>query len=223
MERLELMRELLTPALSGGPTSGILRRRPLLQPEPELAQRMGQAPFVENSSGHGEGGAGQFRGLAAQRIIEQPFFKGFRLRIVFDRSLQQRPLDRKSEGVGRLIPFAFSSASFRGFECRQQGPAHIGRAKRVHDFRAKKPRLAPLSVTVIPRGNPGPGGRAKPCSMAATSRSTLARSSSITAPGAQPLSLVKVLTYPRQRWHASITAFEPTAFAPAFSGTSATN
>src|ERR1700722_16040937 len=186
---------------------------------------MGQAPFVENSSGHGEGGAGQFRGLAASRIIEQPFFKGFRLRVVFDRLLQQRPLDRKSEGVGRLIPFAFSSASFRCFECREEGPAHIGWAKRlrsifdgVHDFQAKKPRLAPLSVTVIPRANPDPGGRAKPCSMAATSRSTLARSSSITAPGEQPLSLVKVLTYPRQRWHALITAFEPL-----FSGTSATS
>ena len=106
------MRKLLPSASPGGPLGGIVRGRSLLEPEPELAQCMGQAPFVENSSGHGEGGASQFRGLAAQRIIEQPFFKGFWLRVVFDRPLQQRPLDRKSEGVGRLIPFAFSSASF---------------------------------------------------------------------------------------------------------------
>src|ERR1700722_796809 len=178
---------------------------------------MGQAPFVENGSSHGERGAGQFRGLAAHRVVEQPFFKGFRFWIVFNRPLQKRPLDRKSEGVGRLIPFAFSPASFRGFQCREQRPAHIGRAN-VHDFQAKRPRLAPLSVTVISRESPGPGGRAKPCSMAATSRSTLARSSSITVRGEQPCSLVKVLTYPRQRWHASITAFEPS-----FSGTSWTS
>ena len=82
------MRQFLPPALPGDPISGIVRRRSLLEPEPEPAQFMGQAPFVENSSGHGEGGTGQFRGFAAQRIIKQPFFKRFRLRVVFDRPLQ---------------------------------------------------------------------------------------------------------------------------------------
>jgi hypothetical protein len=99
-------------ALTGDPISAIVRRRSLLEPESELAQCMGQAPFVKNSSGHGEGGAGQFRSLAAQRIIEQPFFKGLRLRVIFDRPSQQRALDRKPESVGRLIPFPISSSSF---------------------------------------------------------------------------------------------------------------
>jgi len=92
---------------------------------------MGQAPFLEHSSGHGESRADQFASLAGRGIVEQPFLECVRLRVVFDRLSQQIPLDRKPEGVGCLIPFAFSPASFRRFERREERFANIGRPKRA--------------------------------------------------------------------------------------------
>src|SRR5437016_8875966 len=96
------IRELLPPASTiavahaslPGTIGGIVRRRSLLQPEPELSQCVGEAPFFEYSPGHGEGGADQFPRLAGQRIVEQPFFERFRPRIVFNCLSQEVPFDR---------------------------------------------------------------------------------------------------------------------------------
>src|SRR5882724_11374814 len=129
------IRELLPPASTIavghasllGPIGGIVRRRSLFEPEPELSQCMGEAPFLEHGSGHGESGADQFPRLAGQRVVEQPFFECFRPWIVFNCLSQEIPLDRKPEGIGCLIPLAFSS--FRGFERGEEGPAYVGWAK----------------------------------------------------------------------------------------------
>src|SRR6267378_1332032 len=175
------IRELLPPASTIAvahawlldPIGGIVRRCSLLEPEPELSQRMGEAPFFER----------------------------FRPRIVFNGLSQELPLDRKPEGIGRLIPLAFSSSSFRGFERGEEGPADVGWAKLgrcivggVHELQVKKRRVAPLSVTVISSGCPAPDGRVYPHSSAATSRSTVPRSSIITVSGGHPCNRVNVLT-----------------------------
>jgi len=104
----------------------IVRRRSLLEPDLN-SPSMGEAPFLEHSLAMAKWGR-PIPAPCRSEVVEQPFFECFRPRIVFN-CLSQSSLDRKPEGIGSLIPLAFSSLSFRGFERGEQGPAYVGWAK----------------------------------------------------------------------------------------------
>ena len=91
---------------------GIVGRRSLAEPDSKLPQRMGQSPFVENGSCHGRRRARKFWSCAGERIIEQPFFKCFGIRVFGNGPRQQIALDRQSDRIGCLVAFAFAPAPF---------------------------------------------------------------------------------------------------------------
>ncbi len=110
----------------------IIRRCSLFEPGSEFFHRMSQAPFFEYGSRHGGNCTRRFRCAALPRIIQQPFFEGFRIRVVFYCPRQKGSLYRQSNGVGCLIALTLAPASFSSFEGIEQSLANIGGPKRLH-------------------------------------------------------------------------------------------
>jgi hypothetical protein len=129
------MRELLPPArmialrvvIESMLPVRVLRRRTALEPRPEVAKRMREAPFIEHRSGHRESCARRSGRHARLRVVQQPLLETVRRRIVFDDQLQQFAFDTETYRIRRLIAFAPSSASLRRLERREKGPADICR------------------------------------------------------------------------------------------------
>src|SRR5829696_4484270 len=164
---------------------------------------MSQRPLFEHRSRHGQRGTGKFRCPAAGWVGQQPRFEFVWRRILIDRTSEQLSFDREAECVGRLVALAFSPAAVRRFECGEQGAAHLPWAQWLRPLHGNRHTLLadfPLATltaavpSVTSSTYPGVARRGYPCSIAATSKSTLPRSSSITAPGAQPCSFVNTLT-----------------------------
>ncbi len=185
----------------GASLVGVRRWRALVQPIFELMERVRKTPLFKNGAGHGRDGSGRFR-CARQSALQQPCFEGFRVRIVLHRALEQIPLDRKSDRVGRLVTLAAAPASLGRFEGGEQrsadfrGPSRRWIQRRHYDqLQAKIDGFGiALPTTVTSSAYPAPSGRLYPCCIAAISKSTLARSSTMTLTGGLPCSVVKVFT-----------------------------
>src|SRR5688500_321909 len=138
---------------------------------------MSKPPFFKNRSGHRIDPAGR---TMDGSVVQQPLFESFRLRVVTDGLFEQLPFEGQADAVRSLVAFAAASPSFRGLERGEQGFAHRRGTKDrlTHTFGPNTRSLRPgLATTLLFRAQPGPAGRLKPCSNAAMSKSTLARSS----------------------------------------------
>jgi hypothetical protein len=176
------------------PVIRVLGGRTPVKPTFEFVHGMGKPPFFKNGSRHGGHSAGGFRHAALLDAAKQPLFECFRIRILLDGALEQIPLDREPDRIRRLVALAASPASLGGFERGEQSPANLRRPNRfeIFDGQCYGPREKIVSFgiaafpTTISSENPPPSARRYPCSIAAISRSTPARSSTMTLAGGLP-------------------------------------
>src|SRR4030095_7762292 len=108
---------------------------------------MSQAPLFENRPCQGRNGARWFQCTVFHRVVQQPLFERFRIRILLNRALQKRALDGQPDAVGGLIALAFAPLSFRGFKGGEQGLANCGGPESLRWILAGCPCPAQESLT----------------------------------------------------------------------------
>jgi len=141
-------------------------------------------------------------GLAArgQTTLEQPALECRRRGIVGDGAFQQGALDTESDRIGSRVALAPAPPALRGLERGEQLAADGGRPRvhRRHHRRVRGWQPRAQATTRTSSAPPTPAGRVQPRSSAATSRCTVARSSSRTSPTAEAPSVVMVFTHAPQ-------------------------
>lgn len=108
---------------------GIRAWRATIEPRFKITHRMGKTPFLQHRSSHRRCRTRGMLGLDFQNIGEQPGLELPWVGVAFDDTFKHFALERKADGIGRLIAFATPSAPFGAFERSEQGFADVGRAK----------------------------------------------------------------------------------------------
>lgn len=100
-----------------------------VEPGFEITHRMREAPFLKHRSTHGRDSTRRESALALLGIAEQPSLEHLRVGVFLDDAVEYLALQRKTDGVRRLIALAALSATVSSIKRGEESSADIRRAE----------------------------------------------------------------------------------------------
>src|SRR6266853_3724131 len=135
----------------------VVRRCPTRQPLPERVRVVGQAPLLEDRQCHRPHPT--LAAAGAQALLVQPRLECVGLRVGGDGPLEQVPLDRQADRVGRRVALAAPASSFRCVEGGEELTADLAGAGRCVVVHAPPLHHLPRPSIRTSSAYPGRSGR----------------------------------------------------------------